>query len=366
MEHFIKNIEITNFKSIRHAEVKDCRRVNVFVGPPNVGKSNILEALSGFSLLSKSNSVNLQELVRFKDVSDLFFNGNTSTFSEISLNESLFLNFHFLSVNSINIEITNERAESIGILSAFVEKYYASVFSNGRHLEKINLADSKEYENSFGDWEVKDQVIKVKKYGYKNEFDYISSQDSSLIIPFGNNLKDILRTNSKLKSEVVSHLNVYKMKLLFDKSDNDLRVIRFLDDETVFSLSIDLVADTLKRLIFFKACILSNKNAILLFEEPEAHCYEPYILEFTNTVKRDQNNNQFFIVTHSQYVIEELLRDEDSRNNTNIYLVGLENNETKVKLLGPEINKEIYQTGLNVFFNYQSLWNEMSEHEAVH
>jgi len=44
MNH-IKNIEIKNFKSIRHQTIDDCRKVNVFIGYPNVGKSNIIEAL---------------------------------------------------------------------------------------------------------------------------------------------------------------------------------------------------------------------------------------------------------------------------------------------------------------------------------
>ena len=81
-------------------------------------------------------------------------------------------------------------------------------------------------------------------------------------------------------------------------------------------------------------------------------------MEITNAIKNDENENQFFIVTHSQYVIDELMRDEQSRNDTNIYLVGLEGNETKVKLLSAEASKEAYQTGLNLFFNYQTLWDE--------
>ena len=38
----IDNIEIKNFKSIRHQKIEGCKRINVFIGYPNVGKSNIL------------------------------------------------------------------------------------------------------------------------------------------------------------------------------------------------------------------------------------------------------------------------------------------------------------------------------------
>ncbi len=46
----INKLEIKNFKSIKHLEL-DCKRVNIFIGKPNVGKSNILEALGIFSWL---------------------------------------------------------------------------------------------------------------------------------------------------------------------------------------------------------------------------------------------------------------------------------------------------------------------------
>ncbi|MCS6962894.1 AAA family ATPase [Thermoflexus sp.] len=45
----ISYLEIRNFKSIKELRI-DCRRVNLFIGPPNTGKSNLLEALGGFSL----------------------------------------------------------------------------------------------------------------------------------------------------------------------------------------------------------------------------------------------------------------------------------------------------------------------------
>ena len=42
--NFLNWVEIKNFKSIKELRL-DCKRVNVFIGKPNVGKSNILEGL---------------------------------------------------------------------------------------------------------------------------------------------------------------------------------------------------------------------------------------------------------------------------------------------------------------------------------
>ena len=45
MENFIDYIEIKNFKSIRHLELTGFKRINLLLGRPNAGKSNLLEAL---------------------------------------------------------------------------------------------------------------------------------------------------------------------------------------------------------------------------------------------------------------------------------------------------------------------------------
>lgn len=77
---YIKNIEIKNFKSIRHKKNEGYKRINVFIGYPNVGKSNILEALGLFSLLQLEGKENfdLDQICRVKNFSELFFNKELS------------------------------------------------------------------------------------------------------------------------------------------------------------------------------------------------------------------------------------------------------------------------------------------------
>ena len=69
----LKTIEIRYFKSIEQLKI-NCKRINVFIGEPNTGKSNILEAIGVFSMPYCSN---LRELVRFENMSDLFFEKET-------------------------------------------------------------------------------------------------------------------------------------------------------------------------------------------------------------------------------------------------------------------------------------------------
>ena len=85
MSH-IKTIEIKNFKSIRHQKIEDCRRVNVFIGYPNVGKSNILEALGLFGV-NEISKFSLSSFVRFESPALLFFDGNIYENISIKINE---------------------------------------------------------------------------------------------------------------------------------------------------------------------------------------------------------------------------------------------------------------------------------------
>ena len=41
----VEQLKIQNYKSIRNLDLP-CKKVNVFIGEPNSGKSNIIEALS--------------------------------------------------------------------------------------------------------------------------------------------------------------------------------------------------------------------------------------------------------------------------------------------------------------------------------
>lgn len=54
----INSVSIENFKSVKSVTLSDCRRINVLIGRPNVGKSNLLEALALFDVPYMVNSSN--------------------------------------------------------------------------------------------------------------------------------------------------------------------------------------------------------------------------------------------------------------------------------------------------------------------
>ena len=64
--------EIKNFKSIKDLKLEP-KKYNIFIGEPNVGKSNILEAISVLNPFYSANNKFLEGIVRYKSLLNLFF-----------------------------------------------------------------------------------------------------------------------------------------------------------------------------------------------------------------------------------------------------------------------------------------------------
>ena len=280
---FIDTIEIKNFKSIRHQKIEGCKRVNVFIGYPNVGKSNILEALGLVSYFQKSQGLPLlQNLCRYKEFSDLFFDGNVSKNAEIFINQYLFsLNY----VNSTLVDFTIiNREEYPGYPDQL----------NKDHLKAVRYLRISKSSISVLPEEVPSSIINLKKYHFKSDLnlsEIINAKE--LIAPFGDNLFEVIKNNKELRKEIGEYFQDYNLKLLFDETNN-LKALKQIDEWTILQIHFSQIADTLQRLIFYKAAIATNENTVLLFEEPEAHMFPPYISKFTADVMYNEKQNQFF------------------------------------------------------------------------
>jgi len=76
-------LSIRNFKSVRNLELA-CDRINIFIGEPNTGKSNILEAIGLLSFLFYGSfAPSLEKFVRFESMTNLFYDENLEEGIEI-------------------------------------------------------------------------------------------------------------------------------------------------------------------------------------------------------------------------------------------------------------------------------------------
>jgi AAA15 family ATPase/GTPase len=331
MENFIKYVKIHNFKSIADLKLEDCRRINLFIGYPNVGKSNVLEALSLFSLPYLNEGENINKFIRVENKNELFFDSR--------------INFCFvtddISTAEFNANSFVIRHEYIGV----EKQFFLSPKLNLTKRTESNIDDGEDYWKS-----------NVKKYTFSINPNWLSNDDVSLSQPHGENIVNVLSYNPHL-SEVLEWIKneflKYKLELVLDISSNSLKVQQRLDGDKVKQLPYSSLADTLQRMIFYKTAIASNKNSVLLFEEPEAHAFPPYIADITQDII-DAETNQFFIVTHNSIIVNAFLEYEKLRRETSIYLFDFKDNQTTVKRLSDEEMDEIYEYGEDLFFNIES------------
>jgi hypothetical protein len=325
MTNFITHIYIKSFKSISACEIQDCRRINLFIGRPNVGKSNIIEALSAFTIpyLRENASKKLSNLIRVENETELFYNGNWEGGSEISTN--LF---------QCNIEFHPKEALRF-FLHGNGETYAAKV---GDKLNVTALSTQRDFETH------------IKKYSYKHNVVYKKGHSKYLIPPFGSNLLSVVENYSELKEDVISLFSEYNLEVVFDKASQTIKIIQRHGNE-IFLIPYNSIADTLQRIIFYKAAVISNDNCVLLFEEPEAHSFPPYMSHLTQQMIH-KKDNQFFIATHSPFILNDLL--EHAREELAVYSVDYRDKQTQVRQLSRSELHDIMQYGLDIFTNNES------------
>jgi AAA15 family ATPase/GTPase len=345
---FFKNIHISNFKSLKDVTLSDCKRINVLIGKPNVGKSNILEAIGLFSLpyLKYNKIKKITQFVRLENLAELFFNGNMKEEINIKADDGSFYSATYLKGDAVKFEITLENQNPIF-------EFFGSCINLEPTEEHVIIIDSNF--KTVGKYKKREYTSpKVRYYKFPHIFtskeQHIYFKVFGLIPPSGGNFFEIVQKDN-IKKELSALFVEYRLNLLFDKTNNTLRIMKVLkEDNAMVSFPYSSIADTLQRVIFFKTAITSNKNSILLFEEPEAHCFPPYIAHFTQDVLNSETN-QFFIATHSPYVLNDFL--EYKRDDVAIYMADFKDGQTIIyRLTDDEVN-EVYDYGIDVFFNYE-------------
>jgi AAA15 family ATPase/GTPase len=322
--NLVSNIHISNFKSIQNIELEDCRRINLFIGKPNVGKSNIMEALTLFGLLHSEHLhhnefQNFLTSIRVDNVTELLFNGDTTRKIELAAgNDHLVATFHEHYPSAIFNPLVGE------------ERWIST--DNG-YISFIPSAHSER---------------EIRSYYFRTPFSFAHSTATFLQPPTGCNLFQILNSLPELKSEISEMLDEYGLKLVFDQNSKEIKFWKQLSHGEIYIVPFHSIADTLQRIIFYKAAIASNQNAIITFEEPEAHAYPPYIAKITGDIIHSATN-QFFITTHSPYIVNDFI--EADRSEMAIFLVDYQNGATIVKRIKDEDLSQVYEFGIDLFFN---------------
>jgi len=319
-------MHIHNFRGFRSLKIDGFKRINLFIGRDIIWKPHFFEALSSFTipLLKENSSKSLKQLVRLESATELFYNGNYTDPARVETDLG-FVQYTYEKSTGLQVKI--ETRDDLGLYSVD---------------DKLNVKFKR------GD----NYISNIRKYSFQSNIPQKKMHGRYLVPPFGTNIFNMIEQDEKLKKEVFSLFAEYRLNLVFDRASQTLRIMQSeKNNEEIFLVPYNSIADTLQRIIFFKTAVVSNDDCVLLFEEPEAHSFPPYISHVTQEIIH-KKNNQYFIATHSPFILNDFL--ENSREELAVYMVNYENHETKLRQLSAKELHEIYQYGVDLFTNSES------------
>jgi AAA15 family ATPase/GTPase len=349
MQNQITELEIQNFKSIKQLQA-DCKRINLFIGKPNVGKSNILEAISLLGApYEREEKRYLSSFIRYEDFRNLFYDQDLENIIDVKTN-----------LGSASLEYySNDDAYALQI---------ADVLEFNNNTLKQNIQDDRDkfvntmkpfsyiFEPNFfiinSKGEVKfhgtNEKNPVKKYDFHKLERHENRFTRFLLPPYGINLFTILQKNKSLYKELTPLIKEYGLDLVLKIQEHKFEIQKNLDG-IVYSYPYSTIADTLQRVIFYLTAIESNTDSVLLFEEPEAHAFPPYTRMLADRIAHSIQN-QFFITTHSPYLLHTIIENTPIEE-LNVFITYFEDYQTKVKALSSEEIRDVLDDSIDIFFN---------------
>jgi len=355
MTYHWNNLRIQNYKSIKDLQL-DCGTINVFIGPPNSGKSNILEAFDVANLPYYMHSeamdriggiFDLKKYFRVDTVDDFFRNGDTN--KPISVEgemDSSTKGFYILKQK----QDENQKGET----KFDWKNWFDDVVSFSGNLEPLSYNRGYRFINETFRYTDLVGIESTQSFFYEH-----------LMAPFGFNLGAVIRNNEELKELVKEYSAGSGFELAIDKTSNKISIQLRLNSGLVVTLPFAALSDTFRRMLFYKAAIQTSFADILTLEEPEALSYPPYITQLAQDIISESYRKQFFITTHSPYLLNEFIENVD-KEKLAVFVCHYSQDEkqTKARRLSPRELTEIQNFGVDLFFNLNPYLNDHSEHSA--
>ena len=333
----IDNVRIQNFKSIRDLTF-DTRRVNVFIGEPNTGKSNILEALGMFAF---GHVRDIRQLVRFKRMSDIFYDNQIQDSIKVQADGDCLTYKFGKNVSVLNYTFsTDPKDYFFGIKNSgvTVDQPYDYELPSGYESWKTYF---KTYEES--------KELYFKPYRFQNVKKFVAKNGFFLYPPHGENLYDVIHFNPSVREIIAEILKSKGYKLNLDVERKEINMLKEFKD-VVYTYPYTSLSDTLQRLMFYIAALESNKKSALLFEEPESNIFPFYNKYLAELIAQTESENQFFIATHNPYFLGSLIFKTPIRELA-VYITYMDNYETKLRLLSNDEIEELASMDTGMFFN---------------
>ena len=324
----ISRVQIENYKSIEQLDFES-RRVNIFIGGPNAGKSNILEALA---FLSPGVGDRFKETFRVRQTAELFRDQHIELEARLQLDNEFAWHLRF-ERNQNQFRIDFRFPGGAQQLAAVFEPQNPG---SGWHAEQRSWFRFFTYR--------RDLFANGSKGGY-----------GALSSPFGENLPAILFSDKGLRESVSALFKAHGHRLELRPQSSEILISKEVDD-ILYSYPFDAISETLRRIVFYKAVLETNRDTVLILDEPEANTFPFYTKYLAERIALDETN-QFFLTTHNPYVLMSII-EKTPKTDLAVYVTRMHKYRTELRLLDdPELN-EALDLGMDLFLNLERYFPE--------
>lgn len=186
----------------------------------------------------------------------------------------------------------------------------------------------------------------IKFFRFKDSAKYDDKEAGSLNAPHGSNLFSVVFASKILRDSMMEFFRKYGLKLVLKPQEKVFELQKQAED-LVFSFPYALTSDTLRRIIFYTIAIASNKDSVLVFEEPESNAF-PYYTKYLGERIALDKTNQFFIATHNPYLLSAVI-EKARKEDVQVFITYFKDFQTLVKPLTPDEVVELMEA--DPFFN---------------
>lgn len=192
-------------------------------------------------------------------------------------------------------------------------------------------------------------MLPVKFFIYDSGISVDAVSNGGLAPPFGSNLASLLANDKTARQIAADYFCDSRYRLTVDVGKRQLSMSR-QEDSAVVSFPYSATSETLRRMIFYRLALETSRKCILGFDEPEANSYPPYTKILAESIAKDDQENQFFLTTHSPYMLTSII-GKTPASELNVFVCRLEGSETKVYPMNEDQRMELMEMDMSAFFN---------------
>jgi hypothetical protein len=186
------------------------------------------------------------------------------------------------------------------------------------------------------------ELARIRFYRLKGFVAMNNKQLGGLLPPDERNLVAQLYSSGELRQMVAHSFEGSGWILVIKPHEGKLEIQKHQEGVAI-GLPFHLSADTLQRMTFYTVAMESNRDSILVFEEPEAHAFPYDTKHHRERIALDENKNQYFIATHNPYLLA-AIGEKSPPGDGAVFATYYRDYETRVRSLTADEMARLFQS----------------------